>query len=113
MSYFAIGSRDCDGGMVVTASHNPGEYNGMKLCGRGATPISAANGILDIEKMCAEPSPGAGSSRGQLEEIDLLADYASHVASFSSVASEVKIAIDAANGMAGYTLPSILEKLAT
>jgi phosphomannomutase len=111
MSYFAIGSRDCDGGMVVTASHNPGEYNGMKLCGRGATPISAANGILDIEKMCAEPSPGAGSSRGQLEEIDLLADYASHVASFSSVASEVKIAIDAANGMAGYTLPSILEKL--
>ena len=48
MTYFAIGSIDCDGGLVVTASHNTGEYNGMKLCGRGATPISAVNGIRDI-----------------------------------------------------------------
>src|SRR6187402_2137963 len=51
MAYFAIGSNYCAGGLNVTASHNPGEYNGMKLCGRGARPISAANGILDIERM--------------------------------------------------------------
>lgn len=111
MSYYAIGSRDCDGGMIVTASHNPGEYNGMKLSGRGATPISAANGILDIERMCASDYPGAGASRGSVTEIDLLEDYAKHVAGFANLQSEVAIAIDAANGMAGYTLPSILEKL--
>lgn len=111
MSYFAIGTQDCDGGLIVTASHNPGEYNGMKLCGRGATPISAANGILDIEAMCAGEYPGSKGSRGNVTELDLLADYATHVATFADMQSDVKIAIDAANGMAGYTLPSILEKL--
>ena len=48
MAYYAIGSQECDGGLNVTASHNAGEYNGMKLCREGARPISAANGILDI-----------------------------------------------------------------
>ena len=52
MTYFAIGSQDVDGGLCVTASHNTGEYNGMKLCSRGARPISRANGIADIERMC-------------------------------------------------------------
>ena len=58
MTYFAIGSQDVDGGLCVTASHNGGEYNGMKLCGRGATPISKVNGIGDIETMCQDPTPG-------------------------------------------------------
>jgi phosphomannomutase len=111
MSYFAIGSQDCDGGLVVTASHNPGEYNGMKLCGRGATPISAANGIAEIESMCSEAYPGPGADRGGHVELDLLADYATHVANFAKIETPVKIAIDAANGMAGYTLPSILERI--
>ncbi|MFT4541012.1 MAG: phosphomannomutase [Planctomycetota bacterium] len=111
MAYFAIGSQDVDGGLCVTASHNPGEYNGMKLCGRGATPISSANGILEIEKMCAADYPGATAERGSFEEIDLLDAYATHVASFCKMTSEVHVAIDAANGMAGYTLPYILAKL--
>lgn len=111
MTYFAIGSQDVDGGLCVTASHNGGEYNGMKLCGRGATPISKANGIGDIEAMCAEPYPGAGPRRGGLEEIDLLDEYASHVASFVDMESDVHLCIDAANGMAGHTLPAILPKL--
>jgi len=111
MTYFAIGSQDCDGGLVVTASHNPGEYNGMKLCGRGATPISAANGILDIERMCAEPYPGAVGERGTYTELDLLEAYAEHVVSFAKIAGPVTIAIDASNGMAGHTLPAILSRL--
>lgn len=111
MTYFAIGSNDCDGGMVVTASHNTGEYNGMKLCGRGATPISAANGILDIERACAADYPGAVGERGGLEQLDLYAAYCEHVASFASMDSKVSIAIDASNGMAGHTLPGILERL--
>jgi phosphomannomutase len=111
MTYYAIGSLECDGGLCVTASHNTGEYNGMKLCGRGAQPISAATGILDLERMCAEAYPGAGPRRGGLETLDLLADYAAHVARFASLEAPVTIAIDAANGMAGHTLPSILERL--
>lgn len=111
MAYFAIGSQPCDGGLNVTASHNPGEYNGMKLCASGARPISAANGILDVERMCKEPYPSPVAARGKLETADLLQDYAAHVARFAKITRPVKIAIDAANGMAGYTLPAILERL--
>lgn len=111
MAYYAIGSIDCDGGLNVTASHNPGEYNGMKLCSRGARPISAANGILDVERMCQEPTPAPVAKRGSLTTRDLLAEYAAHVARFAEMKRDVKIAIDAANGMEAYTLPSILERV--
>jgi len=111
MTYFAIGSLDVDGGLCVTASHNPGEYNGMKLCGRGARPISRENGIADIERACAAPEPEPAARRGGLEEVELLPRYADHVASFADLAGEVSIAVDAASGMAGFTLPSILERL--
>jgi phosphomannomutase len=111
MAYWAIGSQPCDGGMNVTASHNPGEYNGMKLCLSGARPMSAANGILDIERMCKEPYPAPAARRGKLESADLLADYAAHIARFASIRRPVAIAIDASNGMAGHTLPKLLELL--
>jgi len=111
MVYFAIGSQDVDGGLCVTASHNPGEYNGMKLSSRGAKPISKANGIADIERMCAEPYPGPVARRGSLSELDLLSAYAEHVARFADLEGPIRVAIDLANGMAGYTLPSILPKL--
>ncbi len=111
MTYFAIGSQDVDGGLCVTASHNTGEYNGMKLCSRGARPISRANGIADIERMCGEPYPEPVAKRGSLTELDLDEAYAEHVASFSDMEGELTLAIDAANGMAGHTLPGILPKL--
>lgn len=111
MAYFSIGSQECDGGLVVTASHNPGEYNGMKLCGAGATPISSANGIQDIARMCEEPYTGLLGERGTLTEVDLQAAYGDHVAAYAQLESDVEIAIDASNGMAGYTLPGILERL--
>jgi len=111
MTYFAIGSQDVDGGLCVTASHNGGEFNGMKLCSRDAKPISKANGIGDIEALCDEPYPGLVGERGGLEEIDLTAAYADHVASFVDMDNDIELAIDAANGMAGHTLPYILPKL--
>ncbi|MFT5464336.1 MAG: phosphomannomutase, partial [Planctomycetota bacterium] len=92
-------------------SHNPGEYNGMKLCREGARPISSANGILDIEKMCAEPQPEPAEVPGKEESVDVLGDYVAHVLSFASLERPIKIAIDASNGMAGHTLPKILEGL--
>ena len=111
MTYYAIGSLDCDGGLVVTASHNPGEYNGMKLCRRGAVPISGATGIVDLERMCAEPPPPPAERRGEVEELDLMGPYAQHVAGFAALEGPVEVAIDAANGMAGHTLPAILERV--
>ena len=111
MTYFAIGSQDVDGGLCVTASHNPGQYNGMKLCSRGSRPISAANGILDIERMCAQSYPTPAGKRGGVTQLDLLAAYADHVASFARIERPITIGVDASNGMAGYTLPRILERL--
>ncbi len=111
MTYWAIGSQPCDGGLCVTASHNPGRYNGMKLCREGARPISGDTGIGELERMCAEPPPPPVEPRGTVEPADLLDAYADHVASFARLAGPVHVAIDAANGMAGYTLPAILERL--
>lgn len=111
MAYFAIGTLDCDGGLVVTASHNPGEYNGMKLCRRGSVPISGASGIDDMRKFCEGEIPAPVAQRGSVREVDLLEDYARHVASFSKLTAPLSIAMDIANGMAGHTLPAILPKV--
>jgi len=111
MTYFAIGSQDVDGGLCITASHNPGEYNGMKLCSRGAKPISRANGIADLERMCAEDYPGVIGERGGYEALDLLGAYQEHVRSFADVTAPLVVAIDAANGMAAHTLPGLLPDL--
>ncbi len=112
MGYYAIATQPCDGGLVVTASHNPGQYNGMKLCREGAKPVSGATGIADIERMCAEEPPAPAASRGEVRDVDLLAAYADHVARFADASGgPISIAIDAANGMSAYTLPSILERL--
>jgi phosphomannomutase len=111
MAYFAIGSLDCDGGLNVTASHNPGQYNGFKLCSRGARPISAANGILDVERATKEPYPAPAAVRGKVEQRELLEAYAEHVARFAKLARPIRLAVDAANGMEAYTLPSILKRI--
>lgn len=112
MTYYAIGSSDVDGGLCVTASHNAGQYNGMKLCSRGARPISRANGIADIERMCDAESVERAAERGELQELDVLEAYAVHVASFVKSPYEgLTVAIDAANGMAAHTLPRILPLL--
>jgi phosphomannomutase len=111
MTYHAIATLECDGGLCVTASHNPGEYNGMKLCRAGAKPISAANGILDIEKLAAGQAPIPVGELGVEEHVDLLENYADHVASFGSIDKPIKVAIDVANGMAGNALSSVLKRL--
>jgi phosphomannomutase len=111
MTYFAIATQDCDGGLCVTASHNPGEYNGMKLCREGAKPISGETGIADVERLSAGPYPGAVAARGDEEAVEVLQAYADHVASFARIERDLVVAADCANGMAGYTLPHVLERL--
>ncbi|MBK7645103.1 MAG: phosphomannomutase/phosphoglucomutase [Planctomycetes bacterium] len=111
MAYFAVGSQPCDGGLVVTASHNPGEYNGMKLCRAGAAPVSGATGIGELEQRCKQELPRTAGTRGALERLDLLDAYAAHVARFARIEQPLEVAIDASNGMAGHTLPPILARL--
>jgi phosphomannomutase len=113
MAYYAIATQPCDGGLNVTASHNPGQFNGMKLCREGARPISGESGIQDVERRVKKGYPRPAGDRGRVREVDLLSAYADHVAGFASVARPIKVAIDAANGMAGYTLPPVLERLPT
>ena len=77
MVYYAIGSREVAGGLVVTASHNPGEYSGMKLCREGARPVAYTTGIDEIEAMCSEEDPELAEKEGSLEQLDLLGAYRS------------------------------------
>lgn len=111
-TYFAIGHLKAAGGLCVTASHNPKQYIGAKLCREEAKPISADNGILDLERAAtaaAEPAPRA--NRGRVTRVDTLAEYAAHVARTANLARPLRLASDAANGMAAHTFPAILRLL--
>ena len=100
MSYFANGYLDADGSIIITASHNPGEYNGFKLCEAQAVPISGATGIKDIERMAMEEDfSDPPSEPGQVTEQDILPAYKQHILQFSTVNRPLKVAIDYANAM--------------
>ncbi len=100
MSYFANGTLHCDGSVIITASHNPAEWNGFKLCRANAVPISGATGIADIERIVAEgsfdPEP---ATPGKLSSYDILPEYARHVATFHHASRRLRVAVDFANGM--------------
>lgn len=100
MSYYANGSLQADGSIIVTASHNAGDWNGMKLCREQATPISGATGIREIERIVKEmsfaPPP---SAPGGLERVDILPAYSRHVRHYADIRRPLRIAIDFANAM--------------
>ena len=112
MLYFAVGELGLDGGLTVTASHNPKEYTGMKIVRRGALPVGGDSGLLDVrDDAVAAAWPAA--SPGRVEAVNIWPQYVDRVMSFIDVA-EVKpltVVIDAANGMAGAMLPPVLERL--
>jgi phosphomannomutase len=110
--YFASGSLDVPG-LMLTASHNPPQWNGIKFCGAGAAPISEETGLAQI-RAAAEAEPGREAvARGRIERLDLLDAYADHVLSFVDPASIAPLAIvaDTANGMGGLVVPAVLERL--
>jgi phosphomannomutase len=100
MSYFANGTLGADASVMITASHNPAEWNGFKLCRAKATPISGMTGIMDIERIIQDNAfaPKADVS-GTVSQVDVTADYARHVAKTAHLAYPVHVAIDFANGM--------------
>ena len=112
MIYFAVNHLDCAGGVMVTASHNPPNYNGFKVSARKAKPVGEATGLADIRKHAAMVDKTMiKKDGGRVETRDLWASYARHVRSFLDLGgAKLKIVIDASNGMAGTMLPKIFGK---
>ena len=113
MVYFAVGELGLDGGIAVTASHNPKEYTGMKIVRRGALPVGGDSGLLDVRDraMSLRDRPGPGPVMS--ERVDIYPAYVEKVLSFIDVSQvrPLRVVIDAANGMAGAMLPPVLEHL--
>jgi phosphomannomutase len=112
MVYFAVGHLDLDGGIQVTASHNPKEYTGMKIVRRGALPVGGDSGLLEIRDRALA---GSGPVQGQalVRQVDVFPAFTEKVLSFIDPAAvkPLRVVIDAANGMAGAMLPPVLERL--
>jgi phosphomannomutase len=104
LSYFATFSRKLDGGIMVTASHNPPNYNGMKFVREQSRPISADNGLQDIRALAERNEFGPPvAARGKVQEVDIKADYIEHLLSYVDLRSlaPLKIVVNAGNGGAG------------
>lgn len=110
MIYFAVGSHELAGGAMITASHNPGSDNGIKLCREEAKPIGLANlGLDEIRDMVIKGEFKDAENQGDLQQLDVKEDWIKHVLSFVNPAklTPLKLAVDAGNGMAGAIFPAL------
>ena len=120
MLYYASGSLGIPGAMI-TASHNPAKYNGIKLCREGARPVGAETGLTEVRAMAERGLPVADGTRGTRDRSavgsiaprDLLSGYAAHLKTLVDLSGirPLKVAVDAGNGMAGHTVPKVFEGL--
>ena len=111
--YFAVGKFNYAAGVMITASHNPGKYNGMKFCRAQAFPISLESGLADIRDLAIRGEFPEPSNKGQVIQRDVTEEYISHALSFIDVSKikPLKVVIDAGNGMAGLVMPRVFEHL--
>ena len=109
--YFAAGRLDAPGAMF-TASHNPSQYNGVKLCLAGARPVGQDTGLDQIKALVADPPPPAAAT-GTIRSMELLEEYAEHVRSFVDVDAlrPLRVVADTGNGMGGLVVPRVFESL--
>ena len=110
--YYASGSLGMPGAMI-TASHNPAKYNGIKLCRDGARPVGRDTGLIELRDAAAQGLPPYHGTPGVIVQRDLLAGYASHLKKLVDLSAirPLKVAVDAGNGMAGHTVPKVFEGL--
>ncbi|MGW2458907.1 phosphomannomutase/phosphoglucomutase [Streptomyces sp. NPDC001761] len=114
--YYASGALDLPGAMF-TASHNPAQYNGIKLCRAGAAPVGQDTGLAQIrelvERWLAEGAPDPVGRPGTLSARETLEDYAAHLRSLVDLTAirPLKVVVDAGNGMGGHTVPSVFAGL--
>ena len=111
--YFAVGKFNFPAGVMITASHNPGKYNGMKFCRAQAFPISLESGLADIRDLAVSGDFTEPAHKGQVMQKDVLDDFVQHALSFIDVSKikALKIVIDAGNGMAGLIMPRVFSHL--
>lgn len=109
MIYFAVGKNNLAGGVMITASHNPGEYNGIKFCREEAKPVGEESGLYEVRDLAAAGQFTAAETQGSLIEKDLVEDWVQHSLSFidPSTLKPLHIAVDAGNGMAGKIFPEL------
>ena len=109
MIYFVTGHYELAGGAMITASHNPGEYNGIKLCREGAKPVGEESGLFEIRDAAEAGKFPAADTPGALTEKDVVEDWITHTLSFIDAAKlkPLHIAVDAGNGMAGKIFPEL------
>ena len=107
--YFAAGLLDCPGAMF-TASHNPAAYNGIKMCRAGAKPVGAETGLTAIRDDLIAGVPAFDGPPGSVGDKDVLADYGAFLRSLVNTSGlrQLRVAVDAGNGMAGHTAPAVL-----
>src|SRR5262249_44366254 len=113
MVYFAVGELGLDGGIAVTASHNPQDYTGMKIVRRGARPVGGESGPQEIGERAAGGVGERGGAARKIEPYDIWPAYVDQVLSFVDVEAirPMPVVIDAANGMGGVMLEPVLERL--
>jgi phosphomannomutase len=113
MMYFAVARDRLDGGVQITASHNPKEYNGIKMVRKEAFPLSGDAGIGDIRDMIEAGRLPAPGKRGTVTTRDVVDDYVKHVLSFIDVSTikPFNVVLDAGNGMAGLIAPKLFDRL--
>ncbi|GAB2872151.1 phosphomannomutase/phosphoglucomutase [Actinoallomurus bryophytorum] len=112
MLYYASGSLDMPGAMF-TASHNPAQYNGIKLCRAGAKPVGQDTGLAEIRELVDGGVPAHDGPAGSVSTRDLLSGYAEHLKTLVDLSGirPLKVVVDAGNGMGGHTVPSVFEGL--
>jgi phosphomannomutase len=114
LMYYAVASDGLDGGAQITASHNPGEYNGCKLVKREAFPLSGEAGIREMKEMIlAGTIPGPAATPGSYEQRDVLSRYTDHVMGFidPAVIAPFNVVLDAGSGIAGLVAPPLFDRL--
>ncbi|MBD0840936.1 phosphomannomutase/phosphoglucomutase [Streptomyces sp. TRM68416] len=114
--YYASGALDLPGAMF-TASHNPAQYNGIKMCRAGAAPVGQDTGLSEIrelvERWTDEGAPAPAATTGTITQRETLEDYAAHLRSLVDLTSirPLKVVVDAGNGMGGHTVPTVFAGL--
>jgi len=113
MLYFAVARDGHDGGVQVTASHNPKQYNGMKMVRKEAFPLSGEEGLAEIRQMITGGTLPAATAPGKVTQKDILGPYVDHVLSFIdvSVIKPFNVVLDAGSGMGGLVAPKLFDRL--